>query len=190
MNRKLVVGIGAIIALCCICSAMSLGILVLIGPSDSLNGAPAGATLPTAVPQPTIAPQPSAATTTGIITNAVMAKDVRAPNDEPVGISDTFGPDQKVFYAVVTVAHAPSGTSVSAVWKTVKVDPSDAMSLGGWLFVEPETIIGAREIQVEGSRNMSFYYKITPRMPRGTYQVEIYLNGQLDRTLHFSVTGP
>jgi hypothetical protein len=41
MNRKVIIGIGAIIALCCICSAVSIGVLVLFGSSGSPSGVPA-----------------------------------------------------------------------------------------------------------------------------------------------------
>jgi hypothetical protein len=51
MNRKVIIGIGALLALCCICSIVTIGVLVWIGSSDSLSGVPARcASVPTGSP--------------------------------------------------------------------------------------------------------------------------------------------
>ncbi|MBI5956643.1 MAG: hypothetical protein HY871_06540 [Chloroflexi bacterium] len=115
---------------------------------------------------------------TAKITNAVMAKDVKGANFDPVGITDTYPPDQKIFHAVVTVASAPSDTAVKAVWTAVDVGSAAA----------PNSKIDETEVKVEGSRNLHF--TLTPdsgRWPSGTYKVDIYLNGKLNRTLNFTV---
>ncbi len=118
---------------------------------------------------------------TASITNAVTAKDAKGENKEPVGITDTFGPEQQIFHAVVTVANAPSETKLKAVWTAIDVGGAAA----------PNTQMGEFESQIEGSRNLDFTFEPQGgRLPPGTYKVDIYLNGKLDRTLKFSVTGP
>lgn len=141
---------------------------------------PAGP-IPT-VPQvkASVAPSPAGVTPASIITNAVMAQDVKGDTYEPVGITDTFGAEQAVFHAVVTVSNAPSGTVVKGVWIAVDVGS----------VAPPNTNMGETEMRTEGSRNLHITFKPSAgRLPPGTYKVDISVNDKLDRTLRFSVTG-
>jgi outer membrane usher protein FimD/PapC len=118
---------------------------------------------------------------TAAITNAVTSKDVKGDKFEPVGITDTYPADQGKFHAVVTVSNAPSDTVVKAVWIAVDVGSAAA----------PNTKIDETEVKVEGSRNVDF--TLTPnagQWPPGSYKVDLYLNGKLDRTLNFAVAAP
>jgi len=118
---------------------------------------------------------------TASISNGVMAREVRGDNFEPVGITDTFPPDQAVFHAVISIKDAPKDTAFKAVWTAVDI-------IGG---TAPNTKIGDYEIKAEGTRNLDFTFKPDAgRLPPGKYKVEIFLNGKLDRTLEFSVTAP
>lgn len=115
---------------------------------------------------------------TAAITNAVMAKDVKGDNFDPVGITDTFSFDQPKFHAVITLSNAPSNTMVKAVWTAVDVGTIAA----------PNTQIDQTEVNAAGSRNLDF--SLTPNgpgWPSGSYKVDVYLNGKLDRTLTFTV---
>ena len=115
---------------------------------------------------------------TAKISDAVMATDTQGDNFEPVGVTDTYAADQAVFHAVVSVANAPDDTTVKAVWTAV--DVGDA--------AEPGTLIDETEMSVDGSRNIDFTLESNSgQWPPGTYKVDIYLNGDLDRTLNFSV---
>jgi hypothetical protein len=115
---------------------------------------------------------------TAKISDAVMATDTQGDNFEPVGATDTYAVDQAVFHAVVTVANAPSDTTVKVVWTAV--DVGDA--------AEPGTVVDETEVTVEGSRNIDFTLTSdSGQWPVGTYKVDIYLDGDLDRTLNFSV---
>lgn len=112
---------------------------------------------------------------TASITNAVMARDVTGANFDPVGITDTYAADQPEFHAVVTVSNAPNDTLVKAVWVAVDVDPN--------------TTLDETEVNVEGSRNLDFTLQPPPGVewPLGFYRVEIYVNGNLDLDVDFSV---
>jgi len=108
----------------------------------------------------------------------VMATDTQGDNFEPVGVTDTYAVDQAVFHAVVSLANAPSDTTVKAVWTAV--DVGDA--------AEPGTVVDETEVTAEGSRNIDFTLTSdSGQWPVGTYKVDIYLDGELDRTLNFSV---
>lgn len=115
------------------------------------------------------------------ITNAVMAKDARGDNFDPVGVTDAYAFDQSKFHAIVTVSNAPGDTAVKAVWTAVDVGSVAA----------PNTRIDQAEIKIQGSRNVDF--TLAPdgeHWPPGTYKVDIYLNDKLDRSLNFTVAAP
>lgn len=115
---------------------------------------------------------------TASISNAVMAEGTEGDNFDPVGVTETYAPDQGDFHAVVSISNAPSDTKLKVVWTAI--DVGDA--------AEPNTKIEETEVMVDGSRNIDF--TLTPNQetwPAGTYKVDIYLNDKLDRTLNFSV---
>lgn len=108
-----------------------------------------------------------------IITNAVTAKEAQGDTFEPSGITDSFPANQNIIHTVVTIKDAPKDTAVKATW--LRPDSST---------------MGEFEIKSDGSRNLDFTF--TPErsgLPPGNYQVTISLNGKVDRTLKFSVTG-
>ena len=115
---------------------------------------------------------------TARIADVVLARDVQGENFEPVGATDTYAADQPAFHAVVSVENAPRDTLLKAVWT--------ALDVGG--AAQPNTTLDEAELSVEGSRNVDF--TLTPGSggwPPGTYQVDIYLDGALARTLTFRV---
>ncbi len=123
---------------------------------------------PTPIPLPTQAPQPA-----NIVTNAVTAKDVQGDNFDPVGITDTFPADQSIFHAIVTIANAPDNTAVKVAW-------SDSAN----------NAMGDFALTAGGSRNLDFTFKPNAgKLPAGDYKAAIYVNGTLNRTLSFSVSG-
>jgi len=108
-----------------------------------------------------------------VITNAVTAKDATGETFEPSGITDSFPANQNILHTIVTIKDAPKDTAVKATW--LRPDNSK---------------MGEFEIKSDGSRNLDFTF--TPErggLPPGDYQVAISLNGKIDRTLKFSVTG-
>lgn len=106
---------------------------------------------------------------TANIKEATMAKD--ADGNEPATV---FGQDN-VFYCVVELANAPDDTTVKAAWTAIDVAGA-----------EPNTFIDETELTT-GSGSLHFDLTNTGPWPIGTYKVDLYLNGELDRTLEFSV---
>jgi hypothetical protein len=121
----------------------------------------------------------SSSTSGKYITEAVTAKDVEGDNFDPVDITDSFPPAQKILHAVVTLTDAPNDTVIKAVWKVVDVGDS---ALNG-------DTIDTTEVTTDGSRNVDFTLKPDNPLPSGTYQVVIYQDGKKDRTLDFTVEG-
>jgi major membrane immunogen (membrane-anchored lipoprotein) len=124
---------------------------------------------------------PSDSGTSGIIKQAVLAKRVSPLISSPVEVTDKFPTIQGSIWAVVTVSKAPAGTKLKAVLATVNA--SDAANP-----IPPNTKLGESESTAdERSVNLGFHWTY-PGAPVGTYKVDLFLNGTLDRTLSFSVT--
>jgi hypothetical protein len=115
------------------------------------------------------------------VTNVVLAQDVKADTLDPVGVTDGYSSDQPEFHAVIGVSDAPAGTVIKAVWTALDVGSAAPQN----------TTIDQAEKQAQGTQ--SVHFAVSPdfgRWPPGSYKLEIYLNGQLDRTLNFQVTAP
>ena len=103
------------------------------------------------------------------ISDAQLARDENG-ND----LTTIFKPED-VFYCIVELSDAPDDTSVKSAWTAVAVEGS-----------EPNTFIDEAEI-TSGSGTLTFDLSNNDLWPVGKYKVDIYLNGQLDRTLEFEV---
>jgi len=95
--------------------------------------------------------------------------------DPESDVETTVFPQDSVFYAIVELANAPDDTTVGAVWSVVEVEG-----------VEGETVIDEAELTTGDGR---ITFNLTPESlwPIGTYKVDLYLNGELERTLEFQV---
>lgn len=80
-----------------------------------------------------------------------------------------------VLYAQVDLKNAPDDTVVKAVWIAVEAEGAD-----------PNYVINETE-QTAGDSMMHFKMSNTTPWPLGSYKVDIYLNGELNQTLEFTV---
>ena len=102
-----------------------------------------------------------------------MAKD---KNGDPGATTTTFAPDDHTIHVVADLNKAKGGTKVKFVWKAVDV-------------------AGAKdkEIKTIDYTTKSFENKLHGQLtkptdwPKGTYQVEIYINGFLDKSIIYTV---
>jgi hypothetical protein len=133
-------------------------------------------TAPTAVAT-SVPPTTAPADNNGFITDVVTAKDVQGDNFDPVGVTSSFPADQTVYHAVVTIVDAPDGTVYKANWKIADIGSAGT----------PGDSMGDYTIPAGGSRNLDFTFKPDNKLPPGKYQVEIYVNGALTRTVDFEV---
>lgn len=106
---------------------------------------------------------------TANIKEATMARDY--DGNDP---TTTFAQDE-VFYCVAQLANAPDDTTVKASWTAVSAEG-----------VDPDTFIDETELTT-GSNSLHFELSNTSLWPVGKYKVDLYLNGELDRTLEFDV---
>lgn len=111
-----------------------------------------------------------ASVSTANISDAYLTTD-----EQKSGETDSFSNDQ-AFYCIVEVANAPDDTTLKAVWIAVDVEG-----------VEPNYIIDEVEITTDGKEVFTFDLKNDNLWPDGKYKVEIYMDGDLEKTLEFSV---
>jgi len=106
---------------------------------------------------------------TANIKEAYMAREVNGT----VEATTTFAPDE-IFYCLVNVANAPDDTVTKAAWYAVDVPGVEANYL-------------IDETEIAGGGDITFDLSNDQYWPDGKYKVEIYLDGELDTTLEFSV---
>lgn len=88
--------------------------------------------------------------------------------------STTFEQDKTV-YVKVELGNAPDDTKVKATFSTVDVEGDEDNKL-----IDDHELTG-------GSGTLTFTLSNTKLWPVGKYKVELYLNGQLERTLEYEV---
>lgn len=107
---------------------------------------------------------------TAKITDAYMT-----PNEDGTGNFTEFSANQ-TFYCVVKVANAPDDTTLKAVWIAVEAEG-----------VDPNFIISEFELTTESENEFTFTLQNDQLWPSGSYKVEIFMNGTLEKTLEFEV---
>jgi hypothetical protein len=108
---------------------------------------------------------------TANVRSAVMARD--AEGNQP---TSTFTPTE-TFHCLVDLANAVEDTVLKASWVAVETQGAP-----------PNTLIDEAEVSTS-SGTVDFDLSNTAPWPAGTYRVDIYLNGELDRSLDFQVQG-
>lgn len=92
-------------------------------------------------------------------------------------VTTTFDPTDTV-YALVTLANAPDGTKLKAIWTAVDVGSAAAAN----------TLIDEVDLEA-GDGTHNFNLSPSSPFPAGEYKVDIYLNDELNSTLPFTVAG-
>ncbi|MFC2026347.1 hypothetical protein ACFLUC_04045 [Chloroflexota bacterium] len=119
---------------------------------------------------PTEAPLPESDPATGaVIENAWLTSNEDGSNPT------TVFEQNDTFYYVVILTNAPEDTYLKAVWTAVDVDG-----------LEPNTYIEETDI-THGSDTITFNLTSNDAWAPGIYKVELYLNGELDRSIEFEV---
>ncbi len=108
---------------------------------------------------------------TANIANAYMAAD--GDGNTPTSV---YSNDQ-TFYAIVDLANAPEDTEVRVVWTAVNVEGESPNTL-----IDEVTTTSTDAILTFNLTNEAGFL-----WPSGEYKAEIYLNGELNTTLTFSV---
>ena len=103
-----------------------------------------------------------------------MSKD---NNGEPGEKTTTFAPDDHTIHAVAGLNKAKGGTKVKFVWTAVAV-PGE----------KDNTEIKTIDYTTKSFENKVHGHLTKPTdWPKGSYQVEIYINGALDKSIKYTV---
>lgn len=111
----------------------------------------------------------------GSISTANIASAKMFADSEGTQETTVYAQDQP-FYCIVELANAPDDTTLKAVWTAVEAEET-----------EPNLMIDDAEITSGGESVFTFDLTNNGLWPLGKYKVDLYLNGELDRTLEFEV---
>jgi outer membrane usher protein FimD/PapC len=105
-----------------------------------------------------------------VVRQVVLAQDADPGAFTPINPTTTFKSDAPFIHATVEISDAPPNTIFRARWYPPSEDPLDF------------------DLTTSGTRWMDFRLTPTPTgFPTGQYQVEIYVNDQLAKTVEFTV---
>jgi uncharacterized protein involved in high-affinity Fe2+ transport len=102
-----------------------------------------------------------------------MAKD---QNGEPGESAKTFDPADRTIHCVITLNKAKAGTAIKFVWIMADVEGSKNEQIKSIDYTTK-----ALEDNVHG------HLMLQKDWPKGSYRVEVYINGVLDKTIDYTV---
>jgi hypothetical protein len=160
-NIPLITSALLLFAMACMCSN-----------SAAIPSTPAEVDTPV-IEIPTLADAPSSS---GIITDVILARDVEGVDLNPVDPTTVFT-TSSIIHAVVEIEDAPAGTNFTAEFYVV--DVGDA--------AQPNSLITSTDLAADGTRYLDFNLTPTTSWPVGTYRVDILVNGELDQSVEYTV---
>jgi hypothetical protein len=116
------------------------------------------------------------ASSSGLITEVVLAKGSDSVSAAPVDPTTVFG-SSSVIHATVKINNAQANTKFTAAFYVVDVGSAAAAN----------SVITSTDITADGTRYLDFTLTPTSSWPPGKYRVDISVNGQLDQTVPYTV---
>ena len=163
----LVLGVGSVVTIVWVVSLSS---------NENSSGPGANNTRPVASPSRAVANQTPAATpaaTNVEIKNVYMARD---KGGEVGDEADSFSPSERIVHCVVELSDARVGTALKWDWIAV-----DAGGMKDHLIKELQYTTKAQETKVHADLTLQQDW------PEGDWKVDVYLNGQLARSVAYKV---
>jgi len=136
--------------------------------SNNSNNSNSNANENRATPQPT-----RRANTDVYVDRAYMAK---ADNDRPGEETTTFAPGDRTVYCVIELNKAKKGTKVQVIWKAVDAGGS-----------KNETIKTTGYTTNSFEKTVTGHLKLSKDWPTGKYQIEVYINDNLEKTVDYTI---
>jgi hypothetical protein len=119
---------------------------------------------------------------TANIKGAEMGTGFDSGSKTVTGATNTFELAAPEIHTVVSVANAPSDTSVRAVLTAV-----DVTDMNGVQATDTQITENSFTLASDGVVDFKWTVPPTGEWPVGSYKVDLYLNDKLDRTLNFTV---
>ncbi len=132
----------------------------------------------TRAPAPPL-PTPAPMTSFAFVKDVVMAQGRDPTTYEPLGVTTTFTPEQKLLYVFVRLDQSPAPTSLKVAWYAL---PSSAYPITVRFAEYSHTFPG------EYTGNFVNHIDADAPIPQGPYRVEVYVNQKLARVLDFTVS--
>lgn len=110
----------------------------------------------------------------GVIQDIHMARDDGSGN--PAEETDTFGPSDRTIHCVVRLAQAKAKTKLKFSWWIVQAEGS-----------ETEKIKDIEYTTKTLENVVHSHLKLPQDWPKGKYKVEVYVDGNLERTVEYTV---
>ena len=114
------------------------------------------------------------------IKRAVMSKGVKTAKvgpGTPTGVTTTFGRNTKMIHCFALLSGLSDTAKVRTVWTVVKAAGVPANTKAYEATIGPKKNLVSANFKLSNSNPW----------PVGSYKVDLYLNGKLDRTLRFNV---
>jgi len=106
----------------------------------------------------------------------VFTDEVYAAKTDDGPATSTFSPSDRTVHVVINLNKAKSGTDVKVVWFADEVEGASNKELKTL-----EYTTKAFDKKIPG------YLRWSQDWPKGRYKVEVYINGNLDRTIYYDV---
>ena len=106
----------------------------------------------------------------------VYTEEVYAAKTENGDATSTFSPSDRTVHVIINLNKAKSGTDVKVVWFADQVEGANNKELKTL-----EYTTKAFDKKIPG------YLRWSQDWPKGRYRVEVYINGNLDRTIYYEV---
>jgi len=152
-------------------------VLLLTSSGIACQPTPLPPQAPAPTPSPAPAPTPTPPVPSVSLTEATMASEVDSSNI-PVQTASVFTDDVSTIYCCAKLCNAPADTRVKAEWIYVGGEHSDL--LNSILFEDSLIGSGTRHLKFSQNRPSSGW-------SLGKYEVVLYLNGEQNRVVPFSI---
>jgi hypothetical protein len=106
----------------------------------------------------------------------IYTDEVYAAKSEDGSATSTFSPSDRTVHVVINLNKAKAGTDVKVVWFADEVEGANNKELKTL-----EYTTKAFDKKIPG------YLRWSQDWPKGRYKVEVYINGNLDRTIYYDV---
>jgi len=106
----------------------------------------------------------------------VFTEEVYVAKEEDSSATSIFAPSDRKVHVIINLNKAKTGTDVKVVWIAEEVEGASNKELKTLEYTTKS-----------GEKKIPGYLTWSQDWPKGRYKVEVYIDGNLDRTVYYSV---